>query len=475
VSPEPARRATTLWPRSMFGRIALVLFCGLAAAHILTLALLLRERSQTMGAMMIAYLARDVASSVALLERLPSDERQAWLPKIERQNYRYILGDYTLGRAEYSSITKNIMVALSRELDGRRELSVNEADRSSDPLRLALRLKLKDGTPLTIEVTPPSLMISGWVIAALILQLVLLGLFTWLAVRIATKPLARLAFAADALGADLKGPELPENGPVEVARASVAFNAMQRRIARHLAERTQILAAISHDLQSPITRMRLRAELIEDPELKGRLQHDLATMQMLVSEGLELARNASGQKEEAVATDIQALLESLVYDYVDAGHQVSFVGRIEAPLITRPQTLRRIVTNLVDNALKFAGDAAIEIEKSPSHIAIVIRDHGPGIPDQELEAVLQPFYRIEGSRNRDTGGAGLGLAIARQLSDILGADLTISNGNAGGLEARLVIPTASQSLSPRLEACRLDEREKVEPSAGAPDQRSCAR
>jgi signal transduction histidine kinase len=289
-------------------------------------------------------------------------------------------------------------------------------------------------------------MVSGWVIAALALQLALLALVTWLAVRIATKPLARLASAADALSGDLKGPALPENGPLEVARASAAFNAMQRRIADHLAERTQILAAISHDLQSPITRMRLRSELIDDPALKGRLQHDLAAMQMLVSEGLELAHSAGGQKEEAVTTDVQALLESLVYDYVDAGHQVCLAGQIEAPLLTRPQTLRRIVTNLVDNALKFAGDAAIEIETSRDQVAIVIRDHGPGIPDHELEFVLEPFYRTEGSRNRDSGGTGLGLAIARQLTDQLGGTLTLANGKAGGLEARLAIPTKGKFI-----------------------------
>jgi signal transduction histidine kinase len=440
VTPAPPRRASARWPRSLFGRIALVLFCGLAAAHILTLALLLRERSQTMSAMMIAYLARDVASSVALLERLPPDERQAWLPKIDRQNYRYIIGNYSSAQPANSAAAQYIAATLSRALDGQRDVSVTEADGSSDPLRLALHLRLRDGTPLTIDVTPPSLMVSGWVIAALAVQLALLALVTWLAVRIATKPLARLAAAADALGADLKGPELPEQGPLELARASAAFNAMQRRIADHLAERTQILAAVSHDLQSPITRMRLRSELIDDPVLKGRLQHDLAAMQMLVSEGLELARSASGQSEEALRTDVQALLESLVHDYVDAGHQVRLTGQIDAPVLTRPQTLRRIVTNLVDNALKFAGDAAIEIERSGDQIAIVIRDHGPGIPDRELEFVLEPFYRSEGSRNRDSGGTGLGLAIARQLTDKLNGNLTIANGKAGGLEARLVIP-----------------------------------
>ena len=446
MSARSARFRWTWWPRSLFGRIALVLFCGLAAAHILTLALLLRERSETMGAMMMAYLAKDVASSVAILDRLPAAERPSWLPKIERRNYRYILGDPSPGRPTDSPGAREISGMISRALDGPHDISISMLPGASDPLQLAIHLKLKDGSPLTIELIPPTLMVSGWVIAALALQLVLLGLFTWLAVRIATRPLARLAQAADDLRADRQGRPLPEDGPTEVGRAAAAFNAMQRRIADHLAERTRILAAISHDLQSPIARMRLRVDLLDDAELKQRFQRDLTAMQTLVAEGLELARSMNGQAEAAVATDLQALMESLVYDYVDAGQKVRLNGRLEVPLITRPQTLRRVVTNLVDNALKFAGDAELSIARSDDQIAIVVRDHGPGIPDRELEAVLQPFYRVEGSRNRETGGTGLGLAIVQQLAAALNGRLLLSNPASGGLEARLLISAVAGDM-----------------------------
>ena len=446
----------TWWPRSLFGRIALVLFCGLAAAHILTLALLLRERSETMGAMMMAYLAKDVASSVAILDRLPAAERPSWLPKIERRNYRYILGDPSPGRPADSADAREIVSMILRALDGPHDISISLLPGASDSLQLAIHLKLSDGAPLTIELIPPTLMVSGWVIAALALQLVLLGLFTWLAVRIATRPLARLAQAADDLRADRQGPPIPEDGPTEVGRAAAAFNAMQRRIADHLAERTRILAAISHDLQSPIARMRLRADLLDDTELKQRFQRDLSAMQTLVAEGLELARSMNGQAEAAVATDLQALMESLVYDYVDAGQKVRLTGWLEVPLITRPQTLRRVVTNLVDNALKFAGDAELSIAGSDDQVAIVVRDHGPGIPERELEAVLQPFYRVEGSRNRETGGTGLGLAIVQQLTAALNGRLLLSNLPSGGLEARLLISAVgSDMLSGKPSGCRI--------------------
>jgi signal transduction histidine kinase len=456
VSARSARFRWTWWPRSLFGRIALVLFCGLAAAHILTLTLLLRERSETMGAMMMAYLAKDVASSVAILDRLPAAERPSWLPKIERRNYRYILGNPSPGRPADSPDAREISGVISRALDGPHDISISMSPGASDPLQLAIHLKLKDGAPLTIELMPPTLMVSGWVITALALQLVLLGLFTWLAVRIATRPLARLAQAADDLRADRQGPPLPEDGPTEVGRAAAAFNAMQRRIADHLAERIRILAAISHDLQSPIARMRLRADLLDDTELKHRFQRDLTAMQTLVAEGLELARSMNGQAEAAVATDLQALIESLVYDYVDAGQKVRLIGRLEAPLITRPQTLRRVVTNLVDNALKFAGDAELSIARSDNQVAIIVRDHGPGIPDRELETVLQPFYRVEGSRNRETGGTGLGLAIVQQLTAALNGQLLLLNLPSGGLEARLLISAVdSDMLLGKPSGCRI--------------------
>jgi signal transduction histidine kinase len=159
----------------------------------------------------------------------------------------------------------------------------------------------------------------------------------------------------------------------------VAFNAMQRRIADHFAERVRILAAISHDLQSPITRMRLRTDLLDDSTLKQKLQNDLAAMQALIEEGIDLARSAERTTETPIATDVQALLESLVYDYADSGKQVGLIGRVDTPVMTSPCTLRRIITNLVDNALKFGCEVEIAVAKqTPDRISIAVRDSGRG-------------------------------------------------------------------------------------------------
>jgi signal transduction histidine kinase len=259
-------------------------------------------------------------------------------------------------------------------------------------------------------------------------------------VRLATRPLKQLAQAADTLGPDLKADRLPESGPDEVARAARAFNAMQDRVAAYMTERMQILAAISHDLQTPITRMRLRVDVMDDSAQGARLQQDLREMETLVKEGVTYARTLHGASEVPCRIDPDALFDSLVCDYLDAGSKVSLQGHIGRALVTRPQALRRIVGNLVDNALKFAGEAEITVAtRADGQAVIAVLDRGPGIPAESLDAVFEPFYRLEESRNRSTGGTGLGLAIARQLALAMDSTLTLQNRPGGGLEARLVM------------------------------------
>ncbi|MGN8554803.1 UNVERIFIED_CONTAM: ATP-binding protein, partial [Microbacterium sp. SLM126] len=210
---------------------------------------------------------------------------------------------------------------------------------------------------------------------------------------------------------NVKSAPLDEDGPTEVARAARAFNAMRGRIAHFVAERVQILAAISHDLQTPITRMKLRAEMAEDSEEKRKMVNDLNEIQTLVREGLAYARSASGDGEPPSRVDLGSFVESLVYDYQDTGKDVAVVQNAGGAILTRPNALRRVLTNLIDNAIKYGGGAAeVGVRREPGAVVIAIMDRGPGIPEDKLDAVLQPFVRLEGSRNRETGGTGLGLA-----------------------------------------------------------------
>lgn len=429
----------SLLPRSLFGRVTLILFCGLAAAHVLSFGLVFFERAQASAVMMLNYLSKDVASGIGILERVSPDERPAWIEKLGRRNYQYVLGATPEALPLRSQLATRVSDSLHKALGP--GYSVRTTRRPDDTGSMTLQLHLQDGTPLTIELLLQAMPISPWIFLILTVQLALLVLFSWLAVRLATRPLAQLAHAADAMGPDMKSVPLPVDGPLEVAQASSAFNAMQRRLADHLAERMQILAAISHDLQTPITRMRLRADLLDDPALRDKWHEDLNAMQALVQEGITYARDGQGITEAPCRIDLDALLDSLVCDYIDAGKPVRISGRYDRPLITRPHTLRRIITNLLDNALKFGRDPQISIRLEPaSQVSIAVCDRGPGIPENELKAVLQPFYRVENSRNRETGGTGLGLAIAHQLAQALSGTLILSNREIGGLEAKLCLP-----------------------------------
>jgi protein-histidine pros-kinase len=373
-------------------------------------------------------------------------ERAARLAGMERPGYRYSLAALPEGRPLGEDFEHPAWARLREGLAGR-PLEIRAAfDGEHRRPTLYLGTRLADGSPFLVAATPPLPHVPSprnfAAMAALVLGIVLL---TWFAVRLATRPLSRLARAAEALGEDLDRPPLAEEGPLEVRRAATAFNRMQARLRSLFAERTRILAAVSHDLQTPITRMRLRAELMDDEILRDKLLADLAAMQALVEEGLAYAGSSSAPKEAVSVTDLDALVASLVADYADAGRPVSLAGTYGRPVGTRPHTLRRLFGNLVDNALKFGGSAEVAIEACGDAAVIAVRDRGPGIPEAELEKVFEPFYRLESSRNRDTGGTGLGLAIARQLAGSLGASLSLSNRPGGGLEARLALPAEAET------------------------------
>lgn len=426
------------WPRTLFTRVTLIFFVGLALAQGLTYWLIMHERTEATTKLMLGYLEQDVASSVALLDRLPANERAAWLPRLERRTYSFMLEPGLEGRKPDTKLSRRIADSFLDAIGSHYEVQAYAVPGARE--RVQAQLKLSDGTPLTIDMRPAGLPISNWLPVVLLVQLLLLGVFAWIGVRLATRPLAQLAHAADTLGPDLRAMQLPEDGPQEVARAARAFNAMQRRIAGYMTERMQILAAISHDLQTPITRMRMRADMMDDSEQQRKLNQDLKEMESLVREGVTYARTLHGASEAPCRIDPDALLDSLVGDYQDAGERLYLNGRIGQPLVTRPNALRRVLVNLIDNGFKYG--ASVELTASTDaqgRVVIRILDGGPGIPESELEAVFQPFYRLESSRNRSTGGTGLGLAIARQLTQAMNGTLSLSNRPEGGLEAQLVL------------------------------------
>jgi signal transduction histidine kinase len=267
------------------------------------------------------------------------------------------------------------------------------------------------------------------------------ALLALLVAQAAMHPLRSLSDAAEELGDDLARRPLPESGPTELRRAAVAFNAMQARLQRQLAERTYMLSAITHDLQTPATRLRLRLEKVEDADLRERLLSDLNAMQTLIREGLGFAR-ADVRAEDRVRVDLQSLVESLVEDAADAGQDVSLDGHCDADLKLFPDALKRCLTNLIDNALKYGDVAKVSIGDQDGAPVIRIRDRGPGLPEEVLDSVFEPFFRVETSRSRDTGGVGLGLTIARTLAARNGASIALRNHPEGGVEAIVRVDAA---------------------------------
>ncbi|MDN6859304.1 HAMP domain-containing sensor histidine kinase [Pseudomonas sp. CAN2814] len=429
------------WPRTLAARLALIFLAGLVFAYSLSFCSQFYERYQSARSMMLGNLETDVSTAVALLDRLPLDERESWLPMVQRPNYRYRLDGGEPGEPMNMAQAPMAATSIADAIGPRYALRFETIPGSAQHFQA--HLKLADGMPLTIDVTPKGVPVAQWLPWVLVVQLALLLFCTWIAVRLAIRPLTRLAQAVDHLDPDAPAPDLDERGPSEVAYAARAFNALQGRIGSYLKERMQLLAAISHDLQTPITRMKLRVEQMDDSPERERLWSDLEEMQHLVREGVAYARSMDGASEAAVKVNLDSFLDSLVLDYQDSGQAVALQGNSNAVLETRPHALRRVLTNLVDNALKFGGSAQVEVERDSQGVVCVrVTDDGPGIPEEELAEVVKPFYRVESSRNRSTGGTGLGLAIAQQLSQALGGTLTLSNRASGGLCVQLELPPA---------------------------------
>lgn len=425
------------WPRTLRSRLFLILFAGLAVAYGLSFSILFAERYMSAKAVMLGTLESDLATSIAVLDRLPANERAEWLDRLSRGSYRLVLGPGLPGVPDLSGRGAEIADRISQAAGNKFSIRVEAV--SGNDMRLQGHLTLSDGSPLTIDVTPRGVMpLAEWLPYVFAAQMVLLILCTWFAVRQAVRPLDGLAAAADALDPGRKVSPLSESGPSEVANAARAFNAMRDRIAHYLEERVQILAAISHDLQTPITRMRLRADMTEDTPEKDKLVSDLREIERLVQDGIAYARSSHGNGEKTSRIDLASFIDSIAYDYQDTGKAVTVQGIVQGTAVTKPHALRRILTNFIDNALKFAGAAEISVERTDEGVVVItVLDRGPGIPDDKLEAAMQPFFRLETSRNRDTGGTGLGLAIAQQLAASLDGAVRIYNRVGGGLAAEI--------------------------------------
>ena len=433
-----------LAPRTLFARLMLIWMVGIALVLAVSFALFVGERERVGRSALFEGVAQEIATAADLLDSMSGPERERWLDEIGRRRLRLTLrpphehlrplaGEHPLRTALQAAMPQ-------RSFD----MYTHRRNERSHPMLLVL-VHLADGTPLQIRLpdippAPPVIQRAPERLLAALAALVLgVGLLTWIAVRLATRPLSRMAEAARALGEDPGRAPMAVRGPTEVAQAAAAFNQMQQRISEHVTERTRILAAISHDLQTPITRLRLRAEMVEDEDLRTRIQSDLDAMQGLVKEGLAYARSLD-ERTAPQPIELGPLLQALAEDARDMGWMVRVPEDCSGRVIGNPPALRRALWNLIENGVKFGETVELTFACDAAHCEILVRDHGPGLPEAEFEKVFEPFYRTESSRNRETGGTGLGLAIARNLLRGQGGEVSLRNHPQGGLEACVQLP-----------------------------------
>ncbi|QHG64399.1 ATP-binding protein [Pseudomonas putida] len=305
----------------------------------------------------------------------------------------------------------------------------------------ALMIELSDKSWVLYRATDRSWGLDELPRNLIILTLMLLSslVVALFATRYLARPLERFAEGARRFGKDFNAPPIPVVGPHDLRQAILAFNATQAQLKHFVNDRTQMLAAISHDLRAPLTRMRLRGEFIEDAELQAKLFKDVDEMQAMVDAALEFFRD-DARLEQTTPFDLAEMLQTVVDDFKDAGIKVALDAPRRCVYVGRPVGIKRVLVNLVDNAVKYGLAPEMRLAVTAEQLEITVLDRGPGIAPELQERVFAPFFRIEGSRNRDTGGVGLGLPAVRAIVLEQGGSVTLANRPGGGLQVKVSLP-----------------------------------
>lgn len=483
---------SALPPRTLRGRVVLALVCGIMLIQVVSMLYVVSRGGPFLYSSVARQAAMRLAGQALLLDAARPEARASIIGQMVQGASRIAIASTppaitTPGIAPdvYSSIFEDHLRGLlapgmqltcrvdgiARDVGHRPPPPPGRADDGHYDIGYTVGVRLHDGMWVVFThvlpagnrpwIPEPMLWDLGWrIVGVALLGLLVVG---WM-----TRPLRMLADAADEFGAGLVRAPLPERGPLEIRRAAQAFNRMQDRIRQFVDERGRLLAAISHDLRTPVTRMRLRADQMEPPELRERFVADLDEIKNLLSTTIDFVRSTDS-REETAEVDVTALLESLVEDCRDlqagqAGHaaHAGHTGQAAQPevritlhgadderatcLKAQPLALKRCLSNLLENAVRYGGGQVdIEVREAGDMLSVAIRDRGPGLPEHYVDTVFEPFFRVEHSRNRQTGGSGLGLSIARNIARQHGGDITLSNRQGGGLEALLRLPRARRA------------------------------
>ena len=439
-----------LLPQTLVGRTLLVLLTALIVTQGAGIVLFVVAHQELAEQLDSRQTAERIASIVQLIEQTPTDERGRLARGLDRPGLKIGWGKSPiLQPGNKYLVDSQLETELTRRLPGRvlhaglrtprniaedgPQQGAGFGGRGGSTVQAAITLE--DGTWLNFLIPLPDEHLwrphPYWPLGVGLVVVVVLCVAL---VRHAVRPLTVLTKAADRLGRDVLAPPVEIRGPKEVMAAANAFNRMQARLRRFIEDRTQMIAAISHDLRTPITRLKLRAEFVEDEEQRLKILADLDEMEAMISSTLAFARDDSA-RETKVAVDLVGLLIDLCDQF-----SVSFDGPDELEMTLGVNGVKRAFANLIENACKYGGGARVSVRIEGDMAVVAIDDDGPGIPVAELENVFAPFYRVESSRNRETGGTGLGLAVARTAIRSNGGDVTLANRQAGGLTATVTLP-----------------------------------
>ncbi|MDA0654464.1 MAG: ATP-binding protein [Proteobacteria bacterium] len=445
ATPAPDERPVRdrFWPGSLQGRILLIVLVALLVVQGIQVGFYVYDRTIGRSAIVADAIAQRVISVVELYEAATMPERRALLRAVNTRYFEVGLRvtPPPLPRQSGDRVAQEIHDRL--EVLGDRPFGIWTMDTPRGRGTL-ISLPVAGGGWLVFsaraepEDPNETLRVGAWIVVTMLV----LALVLWAAQRTA-RPLARFAEAADRFGRDLTAPPLPEGGSREVRSATRAFNRMQERLRRYVDDRTMMLAAISHDLRTVLTRLKLRAEFIEDAEQRAKATADLDEMQAMLESSLSFARDEAVSEPRAMV-DIAALLQSICDSRADAGGDVRYVGPDRMAFEGRPIALRRAFANLVENAIRYGGGAEVGLRGDDGSVTVTVADRGPGIPDNMQERVFAPFYRIETSRSRETGGMGLGLTTARSVIRGHGGDIRFLPRDGGGLIVRVDLPLSVQ-------------------------------
>lgn len=443
------RFLTSLMPARIGGQIAVLVVTALALAHIvMTAGFFLLEPHPPRPGEGIAAIER-----LAFLARMLNAENDTVVRATLLASAQRVDPELSILPSVPPAVTEEPFSRLLHETEARlgegTELRLaRQSPTDAQQPRLMAVAKLSDSSALALPLAlPPMRLISPFAIGTLVFLASAVTILSLWAARQLTAPLAKFADAAERFTADASTAPLTEDGPIEVRRAAKALNDMQQRVLKLIADRTRMLAAVSHDLRTPITRLRLRAEDIENEELRFQILGDLATMQKLVQSALSFLH---GQVEPGpkIKTDLPALVQTVCDNFLDTGGAVSCTGRAHLYVTCEPDQMMRAIENLIDNGLKFGKSVAVHVERQGGAAIIDIQDDGPGISDMEKSRVTEAFYRGDSARNLNAGDSfGLGLSIAQAIIERSEGTLAFLDGVPRGLVVRISLPVADQGAS----------------------------